>query len=82
MVRSLRPSGPRARGGEPAGQPALDYLRTAIEHGAHAVSANKGPVVHGYRELSELAAARGAEYRAPGARYASRRIHPDVDDRR
>jgi homoserine dehydrogenase len=46
-----------------AGQPALDYLRAALEHGAHAVSANKGPLVHGYRELSELAAARGARYR-------------------
>jgi len=50
-----------------AGQPALDYLRAAIEHGAHAVSANKGPVVHGYRELSELAAARGAGYRFESA---------------
>src|SRR5215216_2613990 len=29
------------------GQPALDYLRAVIAHGAHAISANKGPVVHG-----------------------------------
>jgi homoserine dehydrogenase len=50
-----------------AGQPALDYLRAAIEHGAHAVSANKGPVVHGYRELSALAAARGVGYRFESA---------------
>jgi homoserine dehydrogenase len=38
------------------GQPALDYLRTALERGMHAITANKGPVVHGYRELTELAA--------------------------
>ena len=49
------------------GQPALDQLRAAIEHGAHAVSANKGPVVHGFRELSELAAARGVGYRFESA---------------
>jgi homoserine dehydrogenase len=45
------------------GQPALDYLRAALEHGAHAISANKGPVVHGYRELSELAERVGRRYR-------------------
>ena len=50
-----------------AGQPALDYVRAALEHGAHAVSANKGPVVHGYRELSALAAARGVGYRFESA---------------
>lgn len=49
------------------GQPALDYLRAAIEHGAQVVSANKGPVVHGYRELSALAAARGVGYRFESA---------------
>jgi homoserine dehydrogenase len=37
------------------GQPAIDHLRAALELGAHAVTANKGPVVHGYAELSELA---------------------------
>lgn len=44
------------------GQPAIDYLRAALEHGAHAISANKGPVVHGYRELARLADARGRGY--------------------
>lgn len=39
------------------GRPALDYMRTALEMGAHAISANKGPVIHGYRELTALAAA-------------------------
>lgn len=40
-----------------SGQPAIDHLRAALEFGAHAISANKGPVVHAYRELRELAAA-------------------------
>lgn len=44
------------------GRPAIDYLRTALEMGAHAISANKGPVVYGYRELSELAAAKGRRF--------------------
>src|SRR6267154_1978929 len=37
------------------GQPALDHLMAALQGGANAISANKGPVVHGYRELSALA---------------------------
>ena len=37
------------------GRPAIDYLRTALEMGAHAISANKGPVVHAYRDLTKLA---------------------------
>jgi homoserine dehydrogenase len=49
------------------GQPALDYLRAALEHGAHAISANKGPVVHGYRELTELALRMGKHYRFESA---------------
>ncbi len=49
------------------GQPALDYLRATLEHGAHAVSANKGPVVHGYRELSALAERVGRAYRFEAA---------------
>lgn len=38
------------------GQPAIDYLRTALEKGMHAITANKGPVVHGLAELTRLAA--------------------------
>jgi homoserine dehydrogenase len=49
------------------GQPALDYLRATLEHGAHAISANKGPVVHGYRELTELASRGGKQYRFESA---------------
>jgi homoserine dehydrogenase len=49
------------------GQPALDYLRAALQQGAHAISANKGPLVHGYRELSRIAAERDREYRFEAA---------------
>ncbi len=37
------------------GQPAIDHLKCALEHKMHAITANKGPVVHGYRELAEMA---------------------------
>jgi homoserine dehydrogenase len=37
------------------GQPAIDYIRAALHAGAHAITANKGPVVHAYRELQALA---------------------------
>lgn len=45
-----------------SGQPAIDYIRAALEHGAHAITANKGPIVHAYRELRDLAAARGKQF--------------------
>jgi len=44
------------------GQPAVDHIRAALEHGAHAITANKGPIVHAYRELRDLAAARGKKF--------------------
>ena len=37
------------------GQPALDHIRKALGLNMHAITANKGPVVHGYRELTTLA---------------------------
>jgi homoserine dehydrogenase len=37
------------------GQPAIDHLRIALESGAHAITANKGPIVHAFRELTALA---------------------------
>jgi len=37
------------------GQPATDYVRTALKLGRHVVTANKGPVAFAYRELAELA---------------------------
>jgi homoserine dehydrogenase len=44
------------------GQPAVDHIRAALEHGAHAITANKGPIVHAYRELRDLAAERGKRF--------------------
>ena len=44
------------------GQPAIDYIRAAIEYGAHAITANKGPVVHAYRLLRDLAASKGKRF--------------------
>jgi homoserine dehydrogenase len=44
------------------GQPAIEHLRTALAMGMHAITANKGPVVHAYRELTELAAAKGRRF--------------------
>jgi len=44
------------------GQPATDHLRAALSHGAHAISANKGPVVHAYEELVMLAHERGKKF--------------------
>ncbi|MBE0699618.1 MAG: homoserine dehydrogenase [Anaerolineaceae bacterium] len=37
------------------GRPASDYLQAALEHGMHAITANKGPVVHAFSRLTELA---------------------------
>jgi homoserine dehydrogenase len=44
------------------GQPAIDHLKAALNHGAHAISANKGPVVHAYDELTALARERGKKF--------------------
>jgi homoserine dehydrogenase len=44
------------------GQPALDHIRVALENGMHAITANKGPVVHGYRELKRLAEEKGRKF--------------------
>ncbi len=44
------------------GQPGVAHIRAGLECGAHAVTANKGPVVFAYRELRELAAAKGKQF--------------------
>ncbi len=44
------------------GQPAIDHIRAALTHGAHAITANKGPIVHAYRQLRDLAAAGGKRF--------------------
>lgn len=45
-----------------SGQPAIDHIRAALEHGAHAITANKGPIVHSYRELRDLAKRRSKRF--------------------
>ena len=49
------------------GQPALDHIRTALNLGMHVSTANKGPVVHGYRELMDLAKSKGKTFRHESA---------------
>jgi homoserine dehydrogenase len=44
------------------GQPAIEHLRAALECGAHAITANKGAVVHGYADLAELARQKGRRF--------------------
>jgi homoserine dehydrogenase len=44
------------------GQPAVDHIRTALEHGAHAITANKGPVVYAYDQLRDLASRKGKRF--------------------
>jgi homoserine dehydrogenase len=46
----------------PTGQPAMEHLIAALESGAHAITANKGPVVHGYRQLTALAKERKRQF--------------------
>jgi homoserine dehydrogenase len=45
-----------------SGQPAIDYLRAVLESRAHAITANKGALVHGYHELAELAEAKDKSF--------------------
>ncbi|GAB4449376.1 MAG: homoserine dehydrogenase [Anaerolineales bacterium] len=44
------------------GQPAVDHVRAALEAGQHVITANKGTVVHGYRELTALANSKGKKF--------------------
>ena len=44
------------------GQPAIDFLKAALKKGMHAITANKGPVVHGFQELNDLAARQGRRF--------------------
>ena len=45
-----------------SGQPAIDHLKLALELGMHAITANKGPVVHAHQQLTELAAANDRKF--------------------
>jgi homoserine dehydrogenase len=49
------------------GQPALDHLRQALEAGMDVVTANKGPIAYGLRELEALAQARDRQLRFESA---------------
>jgi len=49
------------------GQPALDHIRLSLNLGMHAITANKGPVVHGYRELTALAESKEKKFRFESA---------------
>ena len=44
------------------GQPAIEHIVAALESGAHAISANKGPIVFAYRELVALAKEKGRRF--------------------
>jgi homoserine dehydrogenase len=41
------------------GQPALDHVRQGLESGMDVITANKGPIAYGYKELEALARSRG-----------------------
>jgi hypothetical protein len=41
------------------GEPALSHIKQALKMRKTAITANKGPIVHGYRELRDLALAHG-----------------------
>ncbi|MBR5740317.1 MAG: homoserine dehydrogenase [Firmicutes bacterium] len=45
------------------GQPATDHIRRALELGKHVITANKGPIAWHYRELRDLAASKGVQFR-------------------
>jgi homoserine dehydrogenase len=45
-----------------AGQPAIDHCRMALDLSMHAITANKGTVVHGYRKLTELARGKNKKF--------------------
>ena len=37
-----------------SGQPAVEYITTGLSQGMHVITANKGPVVHAYQDLTAL----------------------------
>lgn len=50
-----------------SGLPALDFLRAGAKRGLHLITANKGPVVFGFRELMELTRQQGKLFRFESA---------------
>jgi homoserine dehydrogenase len=53
------------------GEPALGHVRAALGRGLHVVSANKGPFIHHYRELRDLAAKHGVALKLSAAAAAA-----------
>jgi homoserine dehydrogenase len=49
------------------GQPAIDHVRTALDCGAHVVTANKGPVAFAYGALARAAERAGRRFLFEGA---------------
>ena len=45
-----------------SGQPAIDYLKASLLHGAHTITANKAPIVYSYDELNEIAKAKDKRF--------------------
>lgn len=44
------------------GEPAIEHIKAALDLGAHAVTANKGPIVHAFGELTSLASEKGRKF--------------------
>jgi homoserine dehydrogenase len=44
------------------GQPAIEYLKSCLQYGAHTLTANKAPIVYAYDELNEIAIAKGKRF--------------------
>src|SRR5207247_7806591 len=49
------------------GQPAIDHIRAALGCGAHAITANKGPVAFAYDALEGAARSAGRQFLFEGA---------------
>ncbi|MCD6576394.1 MAG: homoserine dehydrogenase [Anaerolineaceae bacterium] len=45
-----------------SGEPAITHIKAALKNNMHAVSANKGPVVHAFNELTALAHESGKQF--------------------
>lgn len=44
------------------GQPAIEYLKKSLLAGAHAITANKPPIVYAYDELNQIATSQGKRF--------------------
>ena len=53
------------------GEPALSHIREALTRGTHVVSANKGPFIRAYRELTALAREKNAVLKISAAAAAA-----------